>query len=288
MINFKSISDLVSLSITLKKPISEIVWEWESTEQETDRVIIWEKMEQSFAVMQQAIQRGINQQGKCMSGFSGGDAYKLNNANINIIGNTIAKATAYAVAVSEVNADMGRIVACPTAGSCGIVPGAVFAVQELLHCDNSVIIKALFTAAGVGQVIADQATVSGAVGGCQAECGTASAMAAAAVVEMMGGTAEESAQALALSLKNMLGLVCDPVAGLVEVPCIKRNGFAASHALVAAHMAMAGVKSIIPPDEIIKTMLQIGLDMPRTLKETSQGGLAKTPTALKMMGPFIK
>jgi L-serine dehydratase len=216
----------------------------------------------------------------------GGDACKL--AGNSFIGPVVANAVANAIAVSEVNASMGRIVACPTAGSCGIVPGAIFAIRDFLDCNEDILVRALFTAAGIGQVIAEQATVSGAVGGCQAECGTAAAMAAAAVTEMLGGTPEQSSQAMALALKNMLGLVCDPVAGLVEVPCVKRNGFAAVHALVAAHMALAGIKSVIPADEVIAAMYQIGLDIPRSLKETSEGGLAKTPTALALMTSFEK
>lgn len=153
------------------------------------------------------------------------------------------------------------------------------AIADTMNCEEEKLVNALFTAAGIGEVIAANATVAGALGGCQAECGSAAAMAAAAVVEMLGGTPEESAQAMALALKNMLGLACDPVAGLVEVPCVKRNGFAAIHALVAAQMAMVGIKSVIPPDEVIESMYRIGLEMPANVRETSQGGLAVTPTA---------
>ncbi|MEN6413399.1 MAG: L-serine ammonia-lyase, iron-sulfur-dependent, subunit alpha [Veillonellales bacterium] len=281
MIHFKSSADLVALAEKTEKPLSNIIWEWETERSESLPDKVWEEMKKRLHVMKQAVMQGMNQPKKSFSGLAGGDACKLASGN-SFIGPVVAKATAYAIAVSEVNATMGRIVACPTAGSCGIVPGAICAVQDFLHCSDDVLVRALFTAAGIGQVIADNATVSGAVGGCQAECGTAAAMAAGAVVEMLGGTPGQSAQALALALKNMLGLVCDPVAGLVEVPCIKRNAFATVHALVAAHMALAGIKSIIPADEVIAAMYQIGLDIPRSLKETSKGGLAKTPTALRL------
>jgi L-serine dehydratase len=195
---------------------------------------------------------------------------------------TAARAASYALAISEVNANMGLIVACPTAGSCGIVPAALFSAAESLTRDDNALIDALFTAPGIGMVIAENATVAGAVGGCQAECGAAAAMAAGAVVEMAGGTPRQSGEALALALKNMLGLVCDPVAGLVEVPCVKRSAFAAVHALLSAEMALAGIESVIPADEVIDAMYQIGLLMPKSLRETSQGGLAKTLTGIRI------
>jgi L-serine dehydratase len=231
--------------------------------------------------MQQAVTQGLTQREKSFSGLVGGDAYRLAAAN-SFIGPIVIHAAANAIAVSEVNANMGKIVACPTAGSCGIVPGAILAVAEHLQCGDEKLVRALFTAAGFGEVIAENATVSGAVGGCQAECGSAAAMAAAAVVEMLGGAPRQSSHALALALKNMLGLVCDPVAGLVEVPCVKRNAFAAVHALLAAQMALVGVESIIPADEVIDAMNRIGAELPCSLKETSESGLAKTLTGMKI------
>ncbi len=163
-----------------------------------------------------------------------------------------------------------------------ILPGAMLAAAETFLFDDEALVRGLFTAAVIGLVIAENASISGAYGGCQAECGSAAAMAAGAIVEMAGGTPQQSAEAVALSLKNMLGLVCDPVAGLVEVPCVKRNAFGAIHALLAAEMAMAGIQSVIPADEVIAAMHQIGLVMPKALRETSEGGLAKTPTAQKI------
>jgi len=173
---------------------------------------------------------------------------------------------------------MGLICATPTAGSCGVLPGTLLAVQEKLGKPDEEMVRALFCAGAMGLIIANNAVISGAAGGCQAEVGTAAAMAAAAMVELMGGSAEQSAQALAMALKNLLGLVCDPLAGLVEVPCIKRNAGGAAVALAAAEMALAGIRSQVPPDEVIQAMYQVGLSMPLALRETAQGGLAATPT----------
>jgi L-serine dehydratase len=184
--------------------------------------------------------------------------------------------------VAEVNAGMGKIVAAPTAGSCGVLPAVLLTVAEELNAGEEQLIEALFAASGVGLVIAHQASVSGAQGGCQAEIGSAACMAAVAAVELAGGDPESAAHAGAIALKTLLGLVCDPVAGLVEVPCVKRNVTGAVNALVAADMALAGIKSNIPLDEVIVTMGQIGNSMPCSLKETAQGGLAITPTALKV------
>jgi L-serine dehydratase len=187
-----------------------------------------------------------------------------------------------AVATNEVNAAMGTICATPTAGSAGVVPGTLFAVKEKLNPTREEMIAFLFTAGAFGFVVANNASISGAAGGCQAEVGSASGMAAAAIVEMAGGSPEQCAEAMAITLKNMLGLVCDPVAGLVEVPCVKRNAMGAANAMVAADMALAGITSRIPCDEVIDAMYKIGLSMPTALKETAQGGLAATPTGREL------
>lgn len=281
MISFKSINDLLILAESTGKPFSEIILLWEAELSECQAESVWAEMAARLKVMQDAAKAGLESDEKSFSGLVGGDAAKMARHN-SLVGQTVRQAAVYALAISEVNAGMGKIVACPTAGSCGIVPGAILAAADYLKCEDDVLIRALFTAAGIGQVIAENATVAGAVGGCQAECGSAAAMAAAAVVEMMGGTPKQSVEALALALKNMLGLVCDPVAGLVEVPCVKRNAFAAVHGLLAAEMALAGIESVIPADEVIEAMYQIGIDMPSSLKETSEGGLAKTPTAVSI------
>ena len=192
------------------------------------------------------------------------------------------RAAASAIGVSEVNAVMGRIVACPTAGSCGIVPAAVYAGAKKNGNTEDEIVEALFTAAGIGMVIEANASIAGAYGGCQAECGTAAGMAAAALVQLAGGNPEQVGHGMALAIKNLLGLACDPVAGLVEVPCVKRNGFIAVHAMLAADMSLAGVESVIPPDDVIDAMNRIGRSMPRAIKETAEGGLATTKTGLAL------
>ena len=183
-----------------------------------------------------------------------------------------------ALAVSELNAAMGRIVAAPTAGSCGILPAAIVTMQEEYSLDEYDCVMALFTASAVGLVIGNNASLAGASGGCQAECGSASAMAAAAIVELAGGTPQMSGEACAIAIKNILGLVCDPVAGLVEIPCIKRNAGGVTTAFMAAELALAGITSHIPADETILAMKRIGDTMPASLRETAEGGLAMTPT----------
>lgn len=188
------------------------------------------------------------------------------------------KAAAYALAASECNACMGRVCAAPTAGACGVLPGILLAMSEERGSSDSEIATVLVTAGLVGSVIAARASLSGAEGGCQAECGSAAAMGAAALVELEGGTPEKAGHAAALALKGFMGLVCDPVAGLVEVPCIKRNAIAAVHALTAADMALAGVVSAIPVDEVIDAMGRVGRALPEELRETGRGGVAATPT----------
>lgn len=194
----------------------------------------------------------------------------------------MAAAVSYALAVAEVNATMGKIVACPTAGSCGIMPAVLLTVQNQLDLSDEQVAEGLFTAAAIGAVIAHKASVSGAMCGCQAECGSAAAMASAASVELAGGTPKQAANACAMVLKNVLGLVCDPVAGLVEVPCAKRNAMGTSLALVCADMALAGIESVIPADEVIVAMKDVGRALPESLRETALGGLAVTPTAQKL------
>lgn len=188
------------------------------------------------------------------------------------------RACQIALSVATYNAAMGRIVAAPTAGSCGILPGLLFGYRELFGASKEELVGALVVAAGVGEIIAKRATLAGAEGGCQAECGAAGAMGAAALVFLRGGSPEASAHGAALLLKSVLGLVCDPVAGLVEVPCIKRNGLLTGLALLAADMALAGIRSVIPPDEVVDAMGAVGRAMPDIFRETARGGLAATPT----------
>lgn len=264
--------------------LSQIVIQLEQQKAGLTQSEVEEKMAERLMVMEEAVQTGLNRQTRSFSGLSGGDGWKMKEhlTKSSLLGATAAKAAAYAIAVSEVNASMGKIVACPTAGSCGIMPGALLAVAEALQATQAQKVAALFTASGVGMVIDSKAFLAGAQGGCQAECGSGAAMAAAGVTELAGGSPRQALHAAALALKNLLGLTCDPVAGLVEVPCVKRNGFGAVHALTAAELALSGIESFIPPDEVIEAMRQTGLMMPCSLKETSEAGLAKTPTAVKV------
>jgi L-serine dehydratase len=205
--------------------------------------------------------------------------YKYVRDGSPLSGELLATATAYALAVTEENARMKRIVACPTAGACGVVPACLIAVGEQRALSDEVLVRALFNASAIGIVIANNATISGAEGGCQAEIGTASAMAASAMAEMAGGSVSACLNAAAMALKNMLGLVCDPVAGLVEVPCSKRNAIGVANAITAADMALAGITSVIPLDEVVKAMKEVGRALPFELRETARGGVAASKTA---------
>ncbi len=262
-------------------PVSEIVLQEEIEMTGVLREQLLDRMKQNYSVMQESVDQGMTGKWRSLSGLVGGDAArleKLRKSRKSLMGDTMNQAAARAIAVAEVNAGMGRIVAAPTAGSCGVIPAVILTVKDVIDASDEAVIGALFTAAGMGMVIADRASVSGAEGGCQAEIGSAAGMAAAAAVELAGGTPEETGHAAAIALKSFLGLVCDPVAGLVEVPCVKRNATAAVLAMTAAEMVMAGVKSAIPVDEVIDAMASIGRQMPCSLKETAHGGLAVTPT----------
>ncbi len=260
----------------------------EQLEQTPEKV--YETMAQSLSVMRQAVIDGTYPDLRSTSGLTGGAAFKMKcsvDDGKNICGKMFGSAMVKALAVSELNAAMGKIVAAPTAGSCGIIPAAVLTMQEEHRISDDTAVRALFTASAIGMVIAQNASISGAEGGCQAECGSASAMAAAALVEMAGGTPQQVSHACAIALKNILGLVCDPVAGLVEIPCIKRNAMGTANAFVAAELALAGIESAIPADEVIIAMKRIGDSLPVSLKETADGGLADTPTARKLQEQFF-
>ncbi|WP_199426018.1 L-serine ammonia-lyase, iron-sulfur-dependent, subunit alpha [Thermaerobacillus caldiproteolyticus] len=277
---FRNVAELVQLAESQQIKIAEVMIQQEMEVTGRSREEIFAQMEKNLQVMEQAVEKGLAGVSS-HSGLTGGDAVLL-QAYIRqgrfLSGETILDAVSKAVATNEVNAAMGTICATPTAGSAGVVPGTLFAVKEKLHPTREQMIEFLFTAGAFGFVVANNASISGAAGGCQAEVGSAAGMAAAALVEMAGGTPSQAAEAMAIALKNMLGLVCDPVAGLVEVPCVKRNAMGAANAMVAADMALAGIKSRIPCDEVIEAMYRIGEAMPTALKETAQGGLAATPT----------
>lgn len=241
--------------------------------------------------MKEAIKSGLVSTEKSVSNWCGDDAVKLvarYKKKGALLGKIFEKITTYAIATAEENLRMGRIVACPTAGSCGIVPSVLISVAEELNISEEKQINALLTAGMVGLIVSYKVRLAGAVAGCQAECGVASAMAAAALTEMLDGSTEEILQATALALKNILGLTCDPVCGLVEVPCIKRNAFLGVHAVTASELALSGIESKIPLDEVVDTLRVTGQLMSPLLKETSQGGLAKTKTALELEKKLFK
>lgn len=277
--------DILEICEQKNIPIWEYTIRCEEEESGLSRHEIIEKMRKNLKVMKEAAEYGLTNETKSISGLIGGDAIKLNkyaSSQNTLTGEFMIKAMARAVSCSEVNAAMGKIVAAPTAGSCGILPSVIITAGEKLNKSEDELINALFTASGIGIIIAKNATLSGAEGGCQAECGSAAAMGAAAVVEMMGGTPAMALHAAAIVIKNVLGLVCDPIAGLVEVPCAKRNIAGAVSALTTADLAMSGVTSRIPFDDTVIAMYKVGKQLPCELRETAMGGLATTPTGLKL------
>lgn len=290
---FRNVRELVEIAERENKLISEIMIMQEMAMSGRSRETIMEQMERNLVVMEQSVERGLKGV-KSVTGLTGGDAVLIQKyiaSGKSLSGELLLDAVSKAVATNEVNAAMGTICATPTAGSAGVVPGTLFAIKNKLNPTREQMIRFLFTAGAFGFVVANNASISGAAGGCQAEVGSASGMAAAAIVEMAGGTPQQCAEAFSITLKNMLGLVCDPVAGLVEVPCVKRNAMGASNALVAADLALAGVTSRIPCDEVISAMYRIGESMSPNLKETARGGLAATPTgkaiAAKIFGSAV-
>lgn len=277
---YDTIEDIVRLADRESISFSEVVLrsEIESTGSTKEEVLA--EIRRRIQIFKESVRDGIADTRKSKSGMSGGQAKQLDERQPLFLSDLAYRALRYAISVNEANAKMFHIVACPTAGACGILPGVMQAVGEVYECDEEAYVNGFLAAAGVGNVVTNQACVAGAVGGCQAEVGTAAAMASACAVAMMGGTTEEVVTAMTLCMKNVLGLVCDPVAGLVEVPCVKRNGIYAVHALASAEMAMAGLRSRIPTDEVIGAMDSIGRALPEALRETSEGGLAKTKTGV--------
>lgn len=283
---YDSLDELVRAAKEDGENISEIVIRDQMLDCQATREELFSNMETRFDVMVESIENGLNNNGQQRPKLCENDALKLKDAQEKgktIGGNIIDNLTLNAVAVASQNACMGKIVASPTAGSCGIIPAVLYTAMKELKIPKEKIIMSLFTAGGIGMVIASRATLSGAEGGCQAECGSAAAMAAGALVELCGGTPQMVANACALALKNSLGLVCDPVAGLVEVPCIKRNAVQSVVSWTAADMALSGIKSVIPVDEVIDAMKSVGGLMSSTLRETAEGGLASTPTGREIM-----
>ena len=284
MFEYKSISELVNAASSAGRTISEVVLADQAEQLCISPDALFERMDARLSVMEDSVKAGMNPALRSTSGLTGGDASRMwdHAASGGICGGFTNRAMARALAVSENNAAMGKIVAAPTAGSCGILPGAVVSMLDEGRCSREAAVMALFTAGAFGMVIAQNASIAGAEGGCQAECGSAAAMAAAALVELMGGTPQQCAHACAMAIKNQLGLVCDPVAGLVEIPCIKRNVSGVAMAFSSAEMALAGIESKIPADECIGAMREVGCSIPSALRETAKGGLAATPTGERL------
>ena len=262
---------------------------------ETDKQSVLERMGEMFRVMEESVAFGMTGV-KSNSGLTGGSAKKLKEyietqqlkTRPGLLGPVVGTAVMYALAAAEANAAMGRIVAAPTAGASGILPGVLLALKEKCQVSREKLVEGLVVAGVIGEVIANRASIAGATGGCQAECGSGAAMAAGAVVYVFGGTGKQIGDAVSIVFKNMLGLVCDPVAGLVEVPCIKRNAGSVVQCFLAAELALAGVGSFIPADEAIDAMDKVGRSLPRGLRETAEGGLAMTPTARAWTEKYFK
>jgi len=286
---FSTVEEMVQLSSGSGLPSA--VETYETGRSGLGRMEIREKLARAWAVMEESARAGLSGPNRMVGGLMpGNDGQKLFeafNAGVTLSGPILPLAVAKAIAAMEVNASMGRVCAAPTAGSCGVLPGVLSAVKEMRPCDDEAVVDALLVAGVYGALIAFKAPVSGALGGCQSEIGVASAMAAAALAHIGGGTAEATAHAMALALKSLLGLVCDPVAGPVEIPCIKRNAVGVANAFAAADMALAGIRSVIPPDEVIDALRNVQLLLPPELRGTTQGSLGVTKTAKRLKEEWL-
>ncbi|AEH46692.1 L-serine ammonia-lyase, iron-sulfur-dependent, subunit alpha [Parageobacillus thermoglucosidasius] len=281
---YMSIKEIVNTANERQISISELAIEHEMKQNQASREEIFEKMKKNLITMENAVKKSVEGEGVfSLTGLTGGDAVKIakyREKKRTLSGDSMMAGVQSAIGTNEVNASMGIICAAPTAGASGIIPGVLFSIKDKLRLTHEQMVHFLFTSALFGMVVANRAFIAGARGGCQAEVGSASAMAAAAAVEAAGGTPQQSSEAFAIALGNLLGLVCDPVAGLVEIPCVKRNAIGTANALIAADMALAGITNVISADETIDAMREIGRQMPRELRETGLGGLAGTPTGL--------
>jgi L-serine dehydratase len=284
MARLQTFVDLLDLAREGTRPLDEIFLDEEAAEREVPAERLRQTFLERWAVMKDSVRRGLAG-GKSFSGLVGGDAKRViefTRGGDIAGGHLVAKAIAYSIAVLEENSRMGVIVAAPTAGAAGMVPGTLLALSEERGLDDAATVRGLVVAGGFGALVAARAELSGAAGGCQAEQGVGAAMAAGGLTFLLGGDPETCVHAAALTLQNTLGLACDPVAGLVEVPCVVRNGFTAMLALAGAQTALEGVRSVIPMDEVVEAMVRIGEAMPRSLKETADGGLAMTPTGCRI------
>ncbi len=280
--DFKKAAEMLALCDSKNLTISQVMKQRECHVFETTEEEIIARMEQAWQIMKDSSKEPTTKAMKSMGGLIGGEAKILTDhrlAQKSILGDVVNKAIAYSMAVLEVNTSMGLIVASPTAGSAGVLPGVILALQEEYDIPDDRIIDGLFNASAIGYLAMQNATIAGAVGGCQAEIGVAAAMAASAATELMGGTPLQCTYAASTVLMNMLGLICDPVLGLVEYPCQNRNASGAANALIAAEMALAGITQMIPLDEMLECMYNVGKRLPVEFRETAKGGCATTPTA---------
>lgn len=285
---FKTGRVLLQLCKENQIPISEVMLLREMEISQTDRDTVFLRMEHSWNIMKAAAKDALTRKLKSMGGLIGGEALKLTQRRMSgdpsACGGLMSKAISYAMGVLEVNSSMGLIVAAPTAGASGVIPGTFLAMQEEYGFSDKQMIMALFHAGAIGYLITYNATIAGAEGGCQAEVGSASAMAASAVTELLGGSPESSLHAATSAISNLLGLVCDPIGGLVEAPCQQRNAIGVSNALISAELALSGIRNIVPFDEAVNVMYRVGKGLPGELRETALGGMAAAPSACALCG----
>jgi len=282
---FSSMREIVERVQSKAVPLWQVVLDEEIDDADTTAERVLERMAERLGTMREAVERGLASDAPSVSGLLGGGARRFEewrSEGGSVLGPFVGKVIARAQATMEVNARMGTIVATPTAGSSGILPAILFSAEEELGLSEDDLVQGLLVAAGVGSVIVARASVSGAAGGCQAETGSAAAMAAAALTAMRGGTADQVSESVAFTLQGMLGLICDPVGGLVEVPCLTRNVSGAVQAVAASELALAGLRFPIPADEVIDVMGQIGAELDEKYRETAKGGLAATPTGQRL------
>jgi L-serine dehydratase len=279
----RSIESLLRDADESRRPLPEVILQLEVDETGVAAEVIRSRIRNTLGVMRGAIEEGLKGEVRSPSGLTGGRAKRLFDAGPRLLGPRVTTTLARAIATLEVNAAMGLIVAAPTAGAAGVLPAVLISVGEFMELGEETLVDAMLVAGGVGGVIAHRASLSGAEGGCQAETGSAAAMGAAAVCWVAGGTNEQVATSVALSLQGMLGLICDPIGGLVEIPCIYRNASAAMQAIAAAELALAGCDFPVPADEVIDVMGEVGRRMPVAYRETARGGLAATPSARRLV-----
>lgn len=286
---FKYGYEIVKITEEKNCRFSDVILAYEIDLTEKTKEQVYEKLEKYLCAMEESATKALQNPLKTVGNLITGDSKKVNDyvkLGNTICGETVVQAMAYALSGSEVNASMGRICAAPTAGACGIVPAALITVAIKFKLDRQTVLDGLLVASGIGVVIEQNASISGAKGGCQAECGSASAMAAGGIIQMLGGSPQMCLEAAATCLKNVMGLVCDPVAGLVESPCAKRNASGVVNAMLSADLVMAGVRSVIPFDEVVEAMKSVGNLMSPALKETALGGIASTATAKSITNKF--